>query len=71
MRIKAGMPGDTFFASGNRGQRIYIIPSEHMVVVRLGMTHSPPDFDMPADIRLLREAIAALKAAGVADGIPL
>ncbi|NOT42933.1 MAG: serine hydrolase [Alphaproteobacteria bacterium] len=70
-RIKAGMPHDTFFASGNRGQRIYIIPSERMVVVRLGMTHRPPDFDIAADLRLLREAIAALKGGTPAVSAPL
>lgn len=70
-RVKSGMPRDTFFASGNRGQRIYIIPSERMVVVRLGMTHRPPDFDIAADIALLKEAIAALKTAGSTDGVPL
>ncbi|MFM9862528.1 MAG: serine hydrolase domain-containing protein [Micropepsaceae bacterium] len=71
LRTKAGMPRDTFFASGNRGQRIYIIPSERMVVVRLGMTHRPPDFDIAADIRLLREALAALKTGTSAEGLPL
>ncbi len=70
-RVKGGLPRDAFFASGNRGQRIYIIPSERMVVVRLGMTHRPPDFDIAADLRLLREAIAALKGADPADAVPL
>lgn len=60
-RIKGGMPADSFFASGNRGQRIYIMPSEHLVVVRLGMTHCPPDFDIVGDLHLLRDVIAALK----------
>jgi len=64
-RIEAGMPADSFFASGNRGQRIYIIPSEHLVVVRLGMTHRPPDFDIAGDLHLLRDVIAATK---IGDG---
>jgi CubicO group peptidase (beta-lactamase class C family) len=72
-RIKGGMPADTFFASGNRGQRIYIVPSERLVVVRLGMTHRLPDFDIAADLRLLRDTIAALKANGAnpLEGLPL
>ena len=73
LRIKAGMPADSFFASGNRGQRIYIIPSEHLVVVRLGMTHRPPDFDIAGDLHLVRDTIAALKAGNdkPAEGLPL
>jgi hypothetical protein len=30
----SGFPKDGFFASGDRGQRIYIIPSEHLVTLR-------------------------------------
>lgn len=62
-RISLGMPADAFFASGNRGQRIYIVPSEHLVLVRLGMTHRPPNFDIVGDLQLLRDAVAALKEA--------
>ena len=72
-RIAAGMPADAFFASGNLGQRIYIVPSEHLVVVRFGVTHRPPDFDIVGDLHLLRDTIAALKknAPSTSDGIPL
>ena len=52
-RIRGGEPCDTIFASGNLGQRIYIIPSSHLVIVRLAVTQQQPDFDMarrqPAD----------------------
>jgi hypothetical protein len=58
-RIRAGMPADAFFASGRLGQRIYIMPSQRLVVVRSGFTHGG-DFDIAADMRLLREIIAAL-----------
>jgi len=38
-RIHAGMPEDSFYGSGNLGQRIVIIPSAGLVIVRLGLTH--------------------------------
>lgn len=58
-RIRAGMPADAFFASGRLGQRIYILPSQRLVVVRLGLTRLP-DFDIAGDLRLLRECILVL-----------
>jgi CubicO group peptidase (beta-lactamase class C family) len=58
-RIRAGMPVDAFFASGRLGQRIYIMPSQHLVVVRFGVTQTP-DFDIAGDLRLLREVTAVL-----------
>jgi hypothetical protein len=53
------MPADAFFASGRLGQRIYIMPSQRLVVVRFGVTQAP-DFDISGDLRLLREINAAL-----------
>jgi CubicO group peptidase (beta-lactamase class C family) len=58
-RIRAGMPEDAFYASGRLGQRIYIMPSQQLVVVRFGVTQSP-DFDIAGDLRLLRELNVAL-----------
>jgi CubicO group peptidase (beta-lactamase class C family) len=58
-RIASGFPKDGFFASGNRGQRIYIIPSEHLIVARFG--YSPePDFGIIEDLQLIDAAIRAL-----------
>lgn len=59
-RIRLGMPEDAFYGSGNLGQRVVIIPSQGLVIVRLGLTHSP-GFDMKGLLRLLSETSAALK----------
>jgi CubicO group peptidase (beta-lactamase class C family) len=59
-RVARGFPKDGFFASGNRGQRIYIIPSEQLIVARFG--YSPePDFGIIEDLALIKTAIAALR----------
>jgi CubicO group peptidase (beta-lactamase class C family) len=41
-----GVPDDTYFAAGFEGQFVVIIPSMDMVIVRLGQTAHPDDFDM-------------------------
>jgi hypothetical protein len=41
-RRRIGIPRDAFFASGNLGQRCVIIPSQHVVVVRMGVPSIPP-----------------------------
>jgi CubicO group peptidase (beta-lactamase class C family) len=60
-RIFAGMPEDAFYGSGNLGQRVVIIPSEGLVIVRLGLTHSP-GFDMRGLLRLISDTSAALRS---------
>jgi hypothetical protein len=57
-RVRLGIPRDAFFASGDLGQRIVIIPSQHMVVVRLGGA-TDSSGDMRGIARLVKEAIAA------------
>jgi len=59
-RIRGGMPCDTLFAFGNLGQRVYVIPSRSLVIVRMGVTQQWPDFDIVGDNRLIREVLAAL-----------
>jgi CubicO group peptidase (beta-lactamase class C family) len=56
-RVRAGMPRDAFYASGDLGQRTVILPSQHMVVVRLGDAVAP-DGDISGLTRLIREVIA-------------
>lgn len=52
------LPEDTYYASGHDGQKLLVVPSEDLVVVRLGFT---PDADADASIvAFVEEAIAAL-----------
>ena len=61
-RIQGGMPCDMLFASGVLGQRVYVIPSADVVIVRFGVTEKWPDFDIAGDERLVREVLASLPA---------
>jgi hypothetical protein len=53
------MPADSFYGSGLFGQRLVVIPSQRLVIVRLGATVDPPDFDIQGLLRLVRDVIAA------------
>jgi CubicO group peptidase (beta-lactamase class C family) len=57
-RVRLGIPRDAFFASGDLGQRIVIIPSQHLVIVRLGDSVDPTG-DMRGLAALVKEVIAA------------
>jgi len=59
-RVAGGFPKDGFFASGTMGQRIYVVPSEHLVVVRFGYS-APPDYGIVDDVGLIEAAIAATR----------
>lgn len=56
-RVAQGFPKDGFFASGNEGQRIYIVPSAHLVIVRFGYSKGPA-FGLAEDLKLLKIALA-------------
>lgn len=56
-RVRLGMPRDSFFASGDLGQRIVVMPSQHLVVVRLGDSVDPTG-DIRGLGRLVKEVIA-------------
>jgi CubicO group peptidase (beta-lactamase class C family) len=59
-RVAMGIPRDAFFAFGDMGQRIVILQSQRMVIVRLGDSVDPTG-DMRGVARLVREVIAATK----------
>ncbi len=57
-RVRLGIPHDAFFASGELGQRIVILPSQNLVIVRLGDSVDPTG-DISGLGRLVSEVIAA------------
>jgi CubicO group peptidase (beta-lactamase class C family) len=62
-RVAQGFPKDGFFASGNEGQRIYIVPSQHFVMVRFGYSKGP-DFGIGEDLRLIKTALEETSTGG-------
>jgi hypothetical protein len=59
-RVRLGIPRDAFFASGDLGQRVVIIPSQHLVIVRLGDSVDPTG-DIRGLGRLVKEVIQAVQ----------
>lgn len=55
-------PADTFFARGFMGQYVVVIPSERLVLVRLGASHERGD-DIAGTDRLVGEVLEALRPA--------
>jgi CubicO group peptidase (beta-lactamase class C family) len=61
-RIGHGWPRDAFFAKGTIGQYVIVIPSERLVIVRLGISPNWPDVDGVS--RLVGDVIAATSGNG-------
>ena len=59
MPLMPDVPADAFYGLGNLGQYLVVVPSQHLVVVRLGRAHTH-DFDLAGMNRLLARTIAAL-----------
>ena len=55
-----GIPSDAFFASGDLGQKIFVLPTQRLVIVRLGDAVEPGG-DMLGTARLVAEVVAATK----------
>ena len=57
-RIEHGWPRDAFFAKGTIGQYVIVIPSERLVIVRLGRSSNwPPEAD--GVFQLVNDVVAA------------
>lgn len=66
-RVKHGWPRDAFFAKGTIGQYTIVIPSERLVIVRLGRSpNGPPEADGVFD--LVRDVVAATREKGKVAG---
>jgi hypothetical protein len=59
-RVKLGMPVDSFMASGKYGQRLIIVPSAKLVIVRMGFSEDYPNFDIQGAAKLVSDVIAAI-----------
>lgn len=67
-RITHGWPRDAFFAKGTIGQYTIVIPSERLVIVRLGRSPNwPPQADGVFD--LVRDVVAATREKGKLAGV--
>jgi len=67
-RVQHGWPRDAFFAKGTIGQYTIVIPSEKLVIVRLGRSpNAPPQADGVFD--LVRDVVAALREKGKLAGV--
>jgi len=68
LRVDHGWPRDAFFAKGTIGQYTIVIPSEKLVIVRMGRSPNwPPEADGVFD--LVRDVVAATREKGKMAGV--
>ena len=66
-RVEHGWPRDAFFAKGTIGQYTIVIPSERLVIVRMGRSpNAPPEADGVFD--LVRDVVAITREKGKLAG---
>jgi CubicO group peptidase (beta-lactamase class C family) len=58
--VDPALPADAYYADGHDGQRIYVVPSSDLVVVRLGFSPSVEEPDLRVS-RLVSDLVAALR----------
>jgi CubicO group peptidase (beta-lactamase class C family) len=58
VRKYPSLPTDMVYLSGFNGQITAIIPSKDVVVVRLGVTHNKPDWNVETFIRQVLDSIS-------------
>lgn len=59
--VSPELPADAYWMSGHDGQRVYVVPSQKLVVVRLGFSPEVDAADLRTD-ELVRDVIAATPA---------
>ena len=57
--LDPAVPGDAYWAQGHDGQRMYVVPSADLVVVRLGFSPGVAGGDLRA-AELVAEMVSAL-----------
>jgi hypothetical protein len=65
-RIDHGWPRDAYFAKGTMGQYVIVVPSQRLVIVRLGISPNWPDVDGVS--RLVSDVVAATSGKGALAG---
>jgi CubicO group peptidase (beta-lactamase class C family) len=64
-----GLPGDSFWMAGHDGQYVAIIPSRHLVIVRMGLTPVRDRYQPQSLVRALLDAARAGRFTPV-SGVP-